>query len=133
MMGNSMQHNDSNWGDLEPQQVERIKHDISRSVALGITQALRDGAVRDAIADGVTAGLRHAVTDEQTFDLMATRAATALRRSATQASGRIVIDGVIGLGKRMILIVSLAILVYAVGGWSALAQFWKLFTQAPTT
>ncbi|MEY2686779.1 MAG: hypothetical protein RL375_977 [Pseudomonadota bacterium] len=123
---------DSNWGDLEPAHVERIKHDIARSVAVGVSDALRNGAVRDAIAEGVTVGLQQAVMDQRTFDVLAAHAATALRRSATQASGRIVIDGITGLGKRVVFVVSIAVLVYAIGGWSALAHFWKFFTQAST-
>ncbi|MFM2054248.1 MAG: hypothetical protein RL456_2285 [Pseudomonadota bacterium] len=124
---------DSNWGDLEPDQVARIKHDISRSVAEGIQTALKDGAVRDAIAEGVTVGLQQAVMDEATFDVLAMRTAQALRRSATRASGQLVIDGVIALGKRVILFVSLAILIYAIGGWAALVQVWKVITTTPAS
>jgi hypothetical protein len=119
---------DSNWGDLAPIQVERIKNDISRSVAQGIQSALRDGSVRDAIAEGVTVGLQQAVMDETTFDVLATRTATALRRSATRASGQLVVDGVVALGKRIVLIVSVAVIVYAIGGWAALAKVWQIIS-----
>lgn len=125
----NMDHPESNWGTLDPQAVTQLKADIRRAVAEGVDDALRQGSLRDAIAEGVTIGLSQTAMDEDLFDTIVERTAAAFRRSATQASGRIVIDGFTSLAKRAAWFAVLGILVYALGGWSGLASFFKTFTQ----
>lgn len=120
---------ESNWGDLDPQTVTQLKADIRRAVAEGVDDALRQGSLRDAIAEGVTIGLSQTAMDEDLFDTIVERTAAAFRRSATQASGQIVIDGLSGLLKRAAWFAVLGILVYALGGWSGLATLFKTLTH----
>jgi hypothetical protein len=124
-----MNPQESNWGDLDPQTITQLKLDIRRAVADGVDDALRHGALRDAIAEGVTIGLSQTAMDEDLFDSIVERTAAAFRRSATQASGRIVVDGVTGLAKRAAWFAVLGILVYALGGWTGLAALFKTFTS----
>lgn len=129
----SSQHRDmpeSNWGDLDPQAVAQLKIDIRRAVADGVDDALRQGALRDAIAEGVTIGLSQTAMDEDLFDTLVERFASAFRRSATQASGRIVVDGITGLAKRAAWFAALAVIVYALGGWTGLAALFKTLTHS---
>lgn len=117
----------SNWGDLDPDTIAQIKSDIRRAVADGVDDALRQGSLRDAIAEGVTIGLAHTAMDEDLFDSIVERTATAFRRSATRASGRILVDGVVAMAKRAGWFAVLGILVYSIGGWAAVAAIWKTF------
>lgn len=123
--------NESNWGDLEPHQVESIKHHISQAVSEGIVTGLLGGDIQAAIADGVTHGLHRAASDELLFDQLTASTAAAFRRGATKASGEFVLGGLWGLARRAAWFVLLGIVVYSLGGWSALAALWKSLITSP--
>lgn len=102
---------DSNWGDLDPATVEKLKSHIQRSVA-----------------DGVAEGLRSVAEDEDLFDLLAARVTSAFRRSAAKASGEFLIDSAKGLARRAFTFIVLGVLVYSMGGWAGLVALWKAMT-----
>lgn len=49
----------------------------------------------------------------------------ALQRHATENTGRFVLGGLLGLLRRAAVFVLLGAIVYAVGGWTAIASFFK--------
>ena len=121
------------WGELDPETTERIKGDIRRAVSEGIAAAVEDGSIQHAISHGLTDGLRRASSDEELIDALMARIATSFRRSATEASGRIVVDGVVGMAKRAGWIMLVSLLIYSIGGPAALVTFWKYLTAGQTT
>lgn len=76
------------------------------------------------IALAVAAGLKNAVT-EDTAVLFWSAGLTALRKNAAEHTGRFVLGGLRGLLSKLGLFLALGSLVYALGGWSALAGLWK--------
>jgi len=76
------------------------------------------------IALAVAAGLKNAVT-EDTAVLFWSAGLTALRKTAAEHTGRFVLGGLRGLLSKLGLFLALGSLVYALGGWSALAGLWK--------
>lgn len=49
----------------------------------------------------------------------------ALQRHATENTGKLVLGGLLGLLRRAVVFVLLGAIVYAVGGWTAIASFFK--------
>lgn len=119
---------DSDWGALDPAVADKLKAYVRQSVADGVHDAIAEGGIQQSIADGVAAGMRSVVEDEDLFDLVASRAAGAFRRSATRAGGELLIDGLSGLARRAALFVVLGVLVYSLGGWAGLVAAWKALT-----
>lgn len=91
----------SDWGDLAPEAVTKIK------------VAVRDG-VREALADPTTA------------DQFVAGMYEAFSRHATDTVGRTAIGAIKTLIVRGLLFALIGALVYSVGGWAALVGFWKL-------
>lgn len=77
----------------------------------------------------VSEGIRSAVTEEMAAKVMAA-AITALQRQATERAGRAVMGGLLGLASKGTVFLLLGGLVYAVGGWSALAKLAKFLFSA---
>lgn len=122
---------DSDWGSLDPAAADKLKAYVRQSVADGVMDALADGDIQRSVADGVAAGMRSVAEDEDLFDLITSRAASAFRRSATRAGGELLIDSLASLVRRAAWFVVLGVLVYSLGGWAGLAALWKaLTTQA---
>ena len=85
--------------------------------------------LEEKMAEAVTRGIRSAMTPE-TAEMFWSAGLTMLQREAQQHAGRFVIGGLAGLAKKAALFLALGGIVYAVGGWSALAGLFKhLFTQ----
>lgn len=81
--------------------------------------------MRDLMRDAVREGLRESVDDE-TIERFWAGALRILQRQATERAGRFVLGGVVGLLRRGALFVMLGWLVYALGGWTALAALAKV-------
>lgn len=77
------------------------------------------------MASAVKQGIRESMTEE-TAEMFWSAGLSLLQKQATQKAGRFVIGGLGGLVKKTMLFVLLGGLVYAVGGWSALAGLFKL-------
>lgn len=85
--------------------------------------------MRDAVKDGV----RELVTPEAMEKFWAS-GFQMLQKQATQQAGRVVLGGLVGLARKAGLFLLLGGIVYAVGGWSALATLAKaLFSSGGST
>ena len=124
---------DSDWGALDPAAADKLKAYVRQSVADGVRDAIAEGGIQQSIADGVATGMRSVAEDEDLFDLIASRTASAFRRSATRAGGELLIDGLSGLARKAAWFVVLGALVYSLGGWAGLAAAWKALTTHSST
>lgn len=78
------------------------------------------------IAAAVATGLKSAITEE-TATAFWSAGLTALQKQATEHAGRFVIGGLWGLVRKASLFLMLGGIVYALGGWTALAALFKAF------
>lgn len=76
------------------------------------------------IASAVGSGIKSAMT-EDTAAAFWMAGLTVLQKHAAQHAGRFVLGGIWGLLRKLGLFFTLGGLVYALGGWSALAAFFK--------
>ena len=76
------------------------------------------------IAAAVGEGIKTAIT-EDTAAAFWSAGLTALQKQATEHAGRFVIGGLWGLVRKASLFLMLGGIVYALGGWSALAALFK--------
>jgi hypothetical protein len=89
------------------------------------TLAHLKGLMRDAVRDGV----RDLVTEE-TIEQFWAGGLNMLQKQATQHAGRFVLSGLWGLASKASLFLMLGGMVYALGGWTALASLFKaVFTH----
>lgn len=85
--------------------------------------------MRDAVREGV----RELLTEE-TMNQFWSSGFQQLQKQATQQAGRVVLGGLVGLLRKAGLFLLLGGIVYAVGGWSALATLAKaLFSSGGST
>lgn len=77
------------------------------------------------MAKAVKDGLQ-SVLNEQTAEAFWAAGFNVLQRNATQHAGRFVIGGLWGITRKLSTFVLLGGIVYALGGWNALAGFFKL-------
>lgn len=80
--------------------------------------------VKGLVADAVREGIEESMTDENAERFWAA-GVRVLQKNATESAGRVVIGGIKGVASRLFLFVLLGGLVYAIGGWGALAGFFK--------
>lgn len=76
-----------------------------------------DSAIKAAVAEGVKA----AIADPETWDA----ALAAVQRKAVDGTGKFVLSGAVLVLKKFALFISFGIIVYMLGGWSALVAFLK--------
>lgn len=82
------------------------------------------------MAQAVKDGLQ-SVLNEQTAEVLWAAGFNVLQRQATQHAGRFVLGGLWELFRKLGLFLVLGGIVYAIGGWSALAGLFKtLFTAS---
>lgn len=77
------------------------------------------------IAVAVGTGIKSAMTEE-TATAFWQAGLTALQKQATQHAGRFVLGGLWGLARKASLFIMLGGIVYALGGWAALAALAKI-------
>jgi hypothetical protein len=83
------------------------------------------------MAAAVREGIKGAMTEETAAAFWAA-GLTVLQKQATQHAGRFVLGGLWGLMRKASLFLTLGGIVYAIGGWSALAALFKtLFSSGP--
>jgi len=85
--------------------------------------------LEEKMAAAVREGIKGAMTDETAAAFWAAVLAV-LEKQATQNAGRFVLGGLWGLARKASLFLALGGIVYAIGGWDALATLFKaLFTS----
>lgn len=80
--------------------------------------------LEDRIASAVGTGIKNAMTEDTAAAFWAA-GITVLQRQATDHAGRFVLDGLWGLARKASLFLMLGGIVYALGGWAALAALIK--------
>lgn len=80
--------------------------------------------LEDRIASAVGTGIKNAMTEDTAAAFWAA-GLTVLQRQATDHAGRFVLGGLWGLARKAGLFLMLGGIVYALGGWSALAALAK--------
>ena len=80
--------------------------------------------LEERIAAAVGNGIKTAITEETAVAFWSAGLA-ALQKQATQHAGRFVLGGILGLLRKASLFFMLGGIVYAVGGWAALAALAK--------
>lgn len=80
------------------------------------------------IAAAVGAGLKSAMTEDTAAAFWAA-GLSVLQKQATQHAGRFVLGGLLGVVRKLGLFLTLGGIVYALGGWSALAALFKVLFQ----
>lgn len=89
--------------------------------------------MQELMRDAVREGVRELVTPE-TMEQFWSSGFQQLQKQATQQAGRVVLGGLVGLLRKAGLFLLLGGIVYAVGGWSALATLAKaLFSSGGST
>lgn len=89
--------------------------------------------MKDLMRDAVREGVRDLVTEENMHRFWGA-GVTMLQAQATQHAGRFVLGGLLGLVRKAAFFLVLGSMVYAFGGWGALAAMVKaLFTSGGST
>lgn len=85
--------------------------------------------LKEVMRDAVREGVRDLVTEE-TIEQFWAGGLGMLQKQATEHAGRFVLGGLWGLARKASLFLALGGIVYALGGWSALAALFKaMFSQ----
>jgi hypothetical protein len=88
--------------------------------------------MRDMMREAVRDGLKESINDEAIERFWAGGLAL-LQRQATQHAGRFVLGGLMGIVRKAGVFLVLGGVVYAVGGWSALAALFKTIFNGGAT
>lgn len=79
------------------------------------------------MAAAVEAGIKGAMTAEDTAAAFWGAGLKVLQKQASEHTGRFVLGGLMGLVKKVSTFLLLGGMVYALGGWTALAKLWQVF------
>ena len=85
--------------------------------------------LEDRIASAVGTGIKAAMTEDTAAAFWAA-GLSVLQKQATQHAGRFVLGGLVGVVRKLGLFLTLGGIVYAMGGWSALAALFKVLFQS---
>lgn len=77
------------------------------------------------MVDAVENGIKR-VLNQETAEIFWAAGFSVLQKNATQHAGRFVIGGLMGLFKKLGLFLTLGGIVYALGGWQALTNLFKV-------
>ncbi len=80
--------------------------------------------LRVEMANAVRTGIAGAL-NEQTAELFLSAGLSVLQERASERTGRFVLGGLAGLIRKLAVFLMLGSIVYAVGGWQAIAGFGK--------
>lgn len=82
--------------------------------------------MQEAVAEGIKSAI-----NEETASAFWSAGFNALQKQATEHAGRFVLGGLWGIARRISMFLLLGGVVYAIGGWTALAKLWHaLFSGA---
>lgn len=81
---------------------------------------------QQAVAEGIKQGIREAIEDEEIVSAYWSKGIAVAKRTARDQAGAILFSSLGEIFKRVAQFAMLGMLVYAVGGWSALAGFIKV-------
>lgn len=81
---------------------------------------------KQAVREGIIEGIKAAINDDSIVEAYWSQGLKVAKKQATQQAGSILVDGLGAFFKRAFQFAILGMLVYAVGGWTALAGLFKL-------
>jgi hypothetical protein len=81
--------------------------------------------MKELMRDAVRDGLRESI-NEDVIEAFWAGGVKMLQRQATEHAGRFVLGGIMGIVRRISLFLVLGGIVYALGGWTALASLGKM-------
>ena len=84
--------------------------------------------MEERIAAAVGSGIKSVMTEDTAAAFWAA-GLSVLQKQATQHAGRFVLGGLVGVVRKLGLFLTLGVIVYAMGGWSALAALFKVLFQ----
>jgi hypothetical protein len=84
-----------------------------------------------AVKQAVAAGIREVLADEEQLATFWGAAFKALQAQAQVQTGRFLLGSIGALAKRIGLFVALGLIVYSLGGWTAVSKLWHALVVAP--
>jgi hypothetical protein len=78
--------------------------------------------MRSAVAEGI----KDAIKDEETVNVFWDSAFRALSTRAQARTGKFVLGGLSVFTRRVVLFLTLAFVVYTLGGWAAVVKLWSV-------
>lgn len=70
--------------------------------------------------------IKDVIADDEAMDNLWSSAFNSLQRSAQTHTSRVLFSGLKAIASRMMLFVALGLIVYSIGGWSALVKLWSV-------
>jgi hypothetical protein len=84
--------------------------------------------ITESIEQAVARGIKAALSDPETVQAFWTGAVQTFNDEAKKRTGEFVIGSISALVRKGLLFMALGYFVYSVGGWTALAAFWRAAT-----
>lgn len=81
--------------------------------------------IREAVREAVRDGIRDVLHDRDSLDAFWSSAYGVLQESATKQTGRLVLGSIKAVAAKGSLFVILGMLVYSIGGWTAVSKVWS--------
>lgn len=88
-----------------------------------------DEETKQAMREAVASGIREVLSDKEIVADFWSGAFEQLQESAQRHTGRILLGSLGAVAKRVGLFVTLGLIVYAIGGWSAIVKLWHALTS----
>lgn len=85
---------------------------------------------RQAMRDAVAEGIRDVLSDEESVAAFWTGAFDHLQALAQRQTGRMLLGSLSAIVRRILLFIALGLIVYAIGGWSAIEKLWHALNSA---
>lgn len=89
----------------------------------------RQQEIAAAVQAAVAAGIKEVLDDEEAVGKFWGAAFAQLQQRAAESTGQWVLGGLRALASKISMFVGLAALVYALGGWAALAKLWAVMGE----
>lgn len=83
--------------------------------------------LRALMKESVAEGIKEALKDEEAVNAFWSSAFKALSQRAQTQTGRVVLGGAMGAVRRVGIFAVLGLIVYSVGGWTALSKLVSIF------
>lgn len=114
--------NDVNWPEKE-----RRRETVVRLSRQDMDELVKK--IREANAESIAEALNSALTDDVAVRFWSA-GLRAIQTHAAEHTGRFILGGVWAVAQKLLLFVTIGSLIYAIGGWAALAKLWHAFFGA---
>ena len=90
---------------------------------------MTEDKMRAAISEAVSDGIRDVMTDPEALGRFWDAAFEQIQSRAQIHTGRFLLSGLSTIARRAMMFLALGLLVYALGGWSALVKLWQVLNN----